>query len=60
MDSTGKSNGNWIQQWNFDWYMTIPFVDIKENPNGICEFIGWIQLDKEVAFGFNNGIWIGI
>jgi hypothetical protein len=40
--------------------MTIPLVDIQEDPTGICGFIGWIQLDKVIAFGLNNGIWIGI
>jgi hypothetical protein len=33
---------------------------IQEDPTGISVSIGWIQQDKVIAFGFNNGIWIGI
>jgi hypothetical protein len=60
MDSTGLSNRIWIKQRDMYCFMTKPLVDIKEDPTDICDFIGWIQLDKVIAFGLNNGIWIGI
>jgi hypothetical protein len=40
--------------------MTIPLVDIQEDTTGRCVFIGWIQQDKVIAFGLNNGICIAI
>jgi hypothetical protein len=49
-----------IQRGGLDWYMTKPLVDVQEDPTGICVSTGCIQQDKVIAFGFNNGIWIGI
>jgi hypothetical protein len=40
--------------------MTIPLVDVQDDPNGFYVVIGWIQQEKVIEFGFNNGIWIGI
>jgi hypothetical protein len=51
---------HWIQQGDFNWYMTIPLVDVQEDPTGTCVSIGWIQQVKVIAFRFNKGIWIGI
>jgi hypothetical protein len=29
-----------IQQWDLDWYMTIPLVDVQEDPTGFYALIG--------------------
>jgi hypothetical protein len=56
----GILNCIWIQQRDLDCYMTIPLVDVQDDPTGFCVLIGWIQQEKVIEFGFNNGIWIGI
>jgi hypothetical protein len=35
--------------------MTITWVDIQDDPTGICDFFGWIKLDKVMHLDSTTG-----